>query len=314
MAYSKFNDLKSAFLTGNKQAMEGIKIIDRLLAKNDDEGLSYLLRHHNEKTISDEETWTRDGVDYFIEYFSIISLAHITGYLSYDDLKEASTEVAYYLGNAAVKRYYYKNYPLLLPQVLLEVVLEKKPFTKAVNTETSEMFFHQFLALNQTIDNEDVNQFLWFMDGGVNDNYNAMDLSKVLQSPNELQNVLRSKSRNALHQAVRGFLSYLMFLDSFDYLLQSVEDEPHKSTFWYYHQYWFLRINQRLRSAILSFHHGLTRFAVTQDPGQRDEATIALIGIETSKAQLNNVLNRVVFSDSLGVALEREVKVWRQRR
>jgi hypothetical protein len=176
MTYSKLTDLRDIFLLNNQLAIAGKKRIDHYLTKNDAEGLAHLLRHHTEEEIEDAETWHRDEVDYFLEYFSILSLGHITGYLSYNDLEEAKVDVAFYLGNAAIKRYYYVNYPLLLPQFLLETILEERPLTNLKKNKKRDLLFHQFHTLNQTIDNNDVNQFLWFMDGGINDGMDVDDL------------------------------------------------------------------------------------------------------------------------------------------
>ena len=163
MSYSKTKDLRSLFLENNKQAMSGKRIIDRYLRQN--RNLSHLLRHHNELGIDNDETWLRDDVDYFLEYFSILSLGHITGYLTLNDLNENRDEIYYYLSLIPVKNYYYRHYPLELPQILLEVIEQNRPFTnQSRRFQKSELLFHQFHGLNQKIDNEDVNQFLWFLD------------------------------------------------------------------------------------------------------------------------------------------------------
>src|SRR5689334_25432199 len=107
MEYSKSQDLKQVYLFNNKAALNGKKVIDSFLNKNDVKGMTTMLRHHDEKTISDAETWKRDDIDYFLDYFSLITLARITGYLNHFEFESFRVDIAYYLGNGALKRFYY---------------------------------------------------------------------------------------------------------------------------------------------------------------------------------------------------------------
>ena len=265
MRYSRMQDLRNVFLETSEQARSGKSIVDRY-AKKKKKGLPNLLRHYSEGTITDEETWLRDDVDYFLEYFSILSLGHITGYLSLEDLTEYKDEISYYLSLPPVHKYYYDHYPLELPQVLFEVVNFNRPFReKRKASYGSEALFHQFHSLNQTIDNDDVNQFLWFLDGGYVDGYDIGDLQKTLKDAKRCFEVQAQRKNNALRQSVRGFFIYLEFLQRLERFLASVSNKLDRSAYWMYHAYWFRKISRDLSLAISSFFSGIEKLLIDKN-------------------------------------------------
>ena len=297
--------------------MAGKKLIDTYLKKNDAEGLQYLLRHHDEATISNNETWRRDEVDYFLEYFSILGLAQFAGFLSKHDLEELNVEIAYYLGNVAVKRYYYVNYPLLFPQILLEAVLTNNYFEEFSKAESVTKQFETFHLLNQTIDNEDVNQFLWFLDGGYNGGKDIDDLKEVLQQPSLVFEMMKQTSHSALHQSVRGFFEYLVFLERFKQFLDELNNSVLKASYWYYHEYWFKKIKVRLKSTINKWHNGLLR--LTNEfklMSQLNETAIKIKGkiiknVEGSRNDYLKLLEEIVFTDVYKKDFESFIEEWR---
>jgi len=310
MTLSKTEDLRSYYLIDNKEASEGKKRIDRYLKKNDVLELAHLLRHHNEKDINDEETFWRDEIDSFLDYFSLLSIAHITGYITYEELEEQSVEIAYYLGNASIKRYYYKNYPLLLPQILLETILHHKPFPSKNNTQVSQAHFQQFLSLNELINNKDANQFLWFIDGGSNDEYDIDDLKDTLRSPDLFLSIVKQTKDNALKQSVSGFLNFLDFLEQFNSFLNLIKDPINKAAYASFYQYWFSRTHNRLQSCITQFHLGLQKFI----SNNKDKPYWVPQGIQdvfVSRQLYNNKLNELIsFQEDIENFTE-YVKGWR---
>jgi len=258
-------DLRNVFLETNKQARSGKSIVDRY-AKKKKKALPNLLRHYSEGRITDEETWLRDDIDYFLEYFSILSLGHITGYLSLEDLKEYKDEISHYLSLPPVHKYYYDHYPLELPQVLFEVVNFNYPFREKRKTSyKNEALFHQFHSLSQTIDNDDVNQFLWFLDGGYVDGYDISDLQKTLKNAKRCFEVQAQRKNDALRQSVRGFFMYLEFLQRLERFLASVSDKLDRSAYWMYHAYWFRKISRDLSLAISSFFSGIEKLLIDKN-------------------------------------------------
>jgi hypothetical protein len=306
----KVSDFKSLFLYSSTSALQGKKIIDSFLFKNDVAGFTYLLRHHEEESIDDDETFSRDHVDYFIEYFSLISIAVLTGYLTKNDLQVLRPEITYYLGNAPLKRYYYKNYPLILPQILLEIVLNEN-FTYAETTEQSDTFL-RFHALNQTIDNDDVNQFLWFLDGGENDGYDIDDLTKTLKNFSNTTALLQKNEKDALSQSVRGFLDYISFIESFSTFLYGVDNPLHQSAFWYHHEYWFNKIKLKLKSILIKFTKG-----IQNDPKHAEEQNRNQVRLTEYQGwepySLEKQINQL-FSNHWKVIFKSEIKKRRDNR
>jgi hypothetical protein len=113
-----------------------------------------------------------------------------------------------------------------------------------------------------------------------------------------------------LQQSVRGFFQYIDFLERFDFFLKSVQGELNKSAFWYYHQYWFKRINQRMRSTILNFHNGLQKF-VAKNREFKQQGGETINRIEVSKQYYFKIVDDLALSDKLGQTLDRFAKEWR---
>ena len=101
-------------------------------------------------------------------------------------------------------------------QIALESILSGSYFPEFSNIDLSTKKFETFQQLNQAIDDDDVNQFLWFLDGGVNGGKDIDDLKKILQRPSLVFKMMEQKSNSALHQSARGFFEYLIFLERFN--------------------------------------------------------------------------------------------------
>jgi hypothetical protein len=307
MIYSKLADLRNVFLEQNTQALQGKAIIDNYLKK--EKNLFYLLRHHSQKEINENETYLRDDIDYFLEYFSILALAHITGYLALGDLKADKSEIIYYLNLPPLKKYYYDHYPLLLPQTLLETMEQDRAFVgeRSENTAKNEELFHQFHALNQSIDNEEVNQFLWFLDNGYTDGYGLHDLKRVLGNT---ERCFKYRShKNALGQAIRGFFLYLDFIQQFDLFLKKPKDKLDKSAYWIYHEYWLSRIEEKLHSSLNKFFNGMQEYLAKTDvidehnPQER---------VAASRKVYDDIVERIVYTSGYQSLFTKYLNKWRK--
>lgn len=259
MKYTKARDFRQAYLTSNKLAMGGKRLVDTMKKTGSIKKLAHLLRHHLEEPINNDETWNRDKVDYLLEYFSMMCLAWITGYLKKEDIEELRKECLNYLGEAAIYRYYSEHYILLLPQLLYHSLRDNIDLSIDSGSGAVDEFL-EFHQLNQTIDNDDTNQFLWFLDGGRNDGFRLKDIRDVLRNPDAVFDMLQEENKDdALHECVRGFFDYLQFADQLDLFLRKTSNPLHRSAYWYYHEYWFSKIGKKLMDAVENFFEGIPR-------------------------------------------------------
>jgi hypothetical protein len=304
MSYSKLSDLRNVFLEGNKKAFNGKKHIDQLIGSH--KKLSHLLRNHNDEPIYGKEIEKRDDIDYFLEYFSILSLGHITGYLRMEDLVEDRDEIMYYLGNEPLKAYYYDYYPLELPQILFEVLTKGEPFRKGRRTANGENLFFQFHALNQTIDNDEVNQFLWFLDNGYTDRYNVRDLKELL---GDTKKCFKKRNEDSvLGQAISGFFMYLDFLELLDQFLKKPGNTSYKAAYWTYHAYWLSRIDKQLRASLNRFFNGLEDFLSGKEHVSRQQAESS---ISISRKKYNAILDRLIYDHNYQAQFRASLDKWR---
>ncbi|MET0571135.1 MAG: hypothetical protein ABWZ79_06890 [Pedobacter agri] len=304
MSYSKLSDLRNVFLEGNQQALRGKRHIDKL--KDKQHKLGQLLRSHDDEPIYEDETYLRDDIDYFLEYFSILSLGHITGYLSLKDLEEDKTEILYYLGLEPLKAYYYEHYPLELPQILFEVLKEGRPFKKTRHSANSDNLFFKFHALNQTIDNDEVNQFLWFLDNGYTDNFNVRDLKDML---NDTKKCFKKRTEDSvLGQAISGFFMYLDFLELLDQFLKKPGNTSYRAAYWTYHAYWLSRIDKQLRASLKRFFNGLEDFLSHKEELSRQEVESS-VGV--SRRKYDAILDRLIYDHSYQEQFRDSLDKWR---
>src|SRR5438552_2461905 len=75
----------------------------------------WVLRHHDEENITDEETWLRDYFDNLLGFYSIVEIAVTIGFVSDLPMSFRKRHLPV-LCDAAVRRYYELNYQLDLPR------------------------------------------------------------------------------------------------------------------------------------------------------------------------------------------------------
>lgn len=313
MEYSTAKDLREIYLISNAKAKRGKATLDKYFKTKDDEGLEKILRYHHPIGITNEETWIRDEIDYLLEYFSILGLATIVGYVSIGEISKLNQEIEKYLGNKFVKLYYGTHYPLIFPRILLEATVKGKYFKKSRTGRSSvNAQFQNFHALNQLIENEDVNQFLWFLDGGKNDGYNIDDLKRVLENTTELFRYAHKKGKDALSQSVRGFVAYMGFLEKFERFIKSVKNKDDQAAYWTYHAYWFLKIRTRLKSSIFVFHRGMQKFTEKNNILTGTNKKTALNDIHYSKVKYDKMLEDFLFTKSYEQLFLTRISKWKK--
>jgi hypothetical protein len=261
MEYTLLHDVRDAFYTSRPEAKKGKKLIDDFFKKEDYWGLAELLRHHNEEWgyITTDETWDRDYIDYFIESFSLLSICHLADLNNGDIPSDIRKEINSYLGDKIIRKYYTKNYPLLLPQIICSAANYQNSF-KIPNAKTDEensIFYNKFIHLNNFISNQEVDDFLWLLDGGWKE-IDISDFKKTISSQKKIEKLFKSAGRQQEKKVFSGFIKYLNFLHEFKQFLDLMDGEPLlQSLYWHYHGYWFDKSHTHMSKVIKIFFKSL---------------------------------------------------------
>jgi hypothetical protein len=212
----------------------------RILQSRTPASLCRVLRHHDEGEISDRETWERDAFDYLLGFYSAVEIASLMDIVPEPLPMDLVSEARRTLTNPAISRYYQQNYPLLLPQ-LFSLRISGHLHMKEASEHNATIFMH-FLSLDSMLDNDEVETFQWFIDGGCRGGYDIDDTLAVLKSPKRFFTGMTSsaKQMTSLQKSVAGFRTFLIFCRELDALLGD-EALPRMARFelWHYFAYWF---------------------------------------------------------------------------
>ncbi|KEY20086.1 hypothetical protein [Kaistella antarctica] len=225
-------------------AAKGFETLSALMKDDELLSLRILLRNHLQSPIETTlEVDERDNIDFLIDYYSILEIGLIANYFPNPLPAEVEREIEFILKNKFVNQYFTQYYPLILPQILMKQVLESngEMYFQRQSVENSAGLFDRFLMLNQVKRNdEDINQFLWFLDDGWTGGYSITDFWKVLKDRDLIKDKLDLANNNPLNSSLWGFIKYTQFLADFaDLLRDSREDALLQSSFWHYQSYWF---------------------------------------------------------------------------
>lgn len=210
--------------------------------------LKRMLRDHEDEEIdTQEEINFRDNVDELLKFYSILELALLSGYISQPLPEKLQKEILMILTNQFVSLYYQEFYPLLLPQLLIDSLGNKKIQEPIGSSE----YFIQLLLINKLIDN-DVSNFLWLLDSGIFEDYDLDDFKKTLGSVKEIQDILEGgENIDQIKVSVFwGMLKYTSFIEKYERLLKRAgTNELLASALWHFQGYWFEKINKKLKKA-----------------------------------------------------------------
>lgn len=250
------NDLKSANLSDlvedyfNKtDARLGAKAIASNVPENK---LDRLLRSHLiQEVVSQREIKARDGLDDLLAFYSILEIAFLCGVIT--ELPTVlENQARKHLSRPAVRRYYEKFYPILLPVLFLERLNGASRF----DVYDFPHVFAGFLTLNTILDDEDVQIFLWLLDDGTieeeDSDCDLADVLRVLQdSKGFAKRILTSpEDQVTVDQALHGFVKFSGFCFEFDKLLGGNVHKLIKSAMWHFHGYWFGQIGGQVLGVI----------------------------------------------------------------
>jgi predicted RNA-binding protein with RPS1 domain len=208
----------------------------------------WVLRHHDEGDISDEETWLRDDFDYLLGFYSLVEIAVTIGFV--DELPRAfGKKHLPVLSDFALCLYYEVNYPLNLPRRLRERMQTGLGFRLKPSPGLNSTFY-EFLELTKLIErDEDIESFLWALDGGGRDGCNFTKLVKSLKQSRPLLEAVQkpNEDKSELQHALSGFCKFIDFCEGFAVVLSRLDGSPIVAeTMWEAHSYWFRQLDSKL--------------------------------------------------------------------
>jgi len=244
----------------NEMSARGFDIISELRTENG-EPLKWLLRHHNEGTVYEKELYQRFDIDSLIQYYALLEVAIIAGYVDPQLSESLRQEAILVLNDPWVRKYYGKNYPYVLPS-LLRYSLKQNIHYKPENPDLSKRIFNDFLLANRTIeDDEDVSCFLKMLDYVSFGDDDLDTLMELLNDPEQLNKVLMKKASSAgKEMALWGFIKYSDFLVRLKTVIQAAEGVPMlQSAIWEYHSYWFRIMAKEMKDFFDTAYDNLTQ-------------------------------------------------------
>ena len=240
--------LSAEFYAKGKTA-RGREVVLDLIHKKKDDALSHLLRDHTEESVYGKELVTRFEFDALIEFYNLLLVGVFSGYippkLNIDFLNEIDTV----LSHRSVRPYYNAYYKYKLTDYTLRYFTKhakgrEMKFDSHLNT------FNVFIALNRLLKNDkDIERFLGMLDHVSYGDDALDDVIAILSNSSKLSKIISGKKNSNEAKAVWGFFKYTSFLSQFRELLESRDDSPLlQSAMWYYHGYYFDRMNTTMRS------------------------------------------------------------------
>jgi RNA polymerase sigma factor (sigma-70 family) len=244
LATTNFEQLRGAFFrdTGASAAVD-------LIFSVDDSSLSRILQTHWFSEPEPDQIDVRDGVDFLLDYFSVIEIGSLCNALPNPLPRDFQAIASTTLNRRPVWNYYSRLAPLALPQ-LLRRRLEGKPARL-----DSHLFieFSSFLNLSAMRRTEAVYTFLWMVEGGRTfDGFYLRDVLRLFAETERLATVALSPSKGSgLDNGLRGLLEFLSFARSYDSFLQGCSSKPMlQSACWHYHGYWFRQIGIKIAGVL----------------------------------------------------------------
>jgi hypothetical protein len=286
------NDFANSFPTAGKRICSGEAGPrgEKLLIgskKLSEKKLADLLRHHDQKTIENKETYQRDDVDQLLDYLSLIEIGFVAGALSVDDVLQPAfvKQNLMVLTDDALRRYYEDHYTLPLP-ISLKSRLFGAPGYCGQGTEREMSAFAGLLFLKREYEHDPkLNAFLWMLDGGLTHDGNGWtDLLALSRKPTRFMNELIEEindptpaDESSLGQACLGVRRFLDFAADLAALLGTLEKFPAlRLAIWQNYAYWLNDADSPgYRHALRGL---LNRFAKwpTNEGEEQAQATVAL--------------------------------------
>ena len=210
--------------------------------------LKTLLRHHDERAVFEPETKYRDAFDRLMMFYSLLEIGIMIGFVAEELPTTFKNKHLRMLADPAVRHYYEWNYPLDLPRRLRERLQTGFGYSVPRNRAMTAAFY-EFLELTKSLENDDeLQDFLWTLDSGYNDNTDITDVRRALKTPNRcLRAVVKKPAlRTNLDHALNGFAKFIPFCEAFHLLLKRVNNRMVAEAMWLAHAYWFRQLRLQM--------------------------------------------------------------------
>jgi hypothetical protein len=235
------------------RAGEAAGIMDSLRGGKSRINLGKLLRFHGpEPILSEREIRQRDSFDFLIAFYSILEIASIIKFVPEPVPQPQREHFQFDLSQEAVKLYYEKHYPLVLPRLFRQRLEGKRRVSESGADERAQSIFTAFLSLEgRAREDEDVEMFLWFLDSGSSDDFDLSDTMETLLNQRKfLDRIVKAPAKqDSLDMSLHGFRKMLAICADLDALLQRAAAYPLlQSAMWRYYEYWFDHIGKQVGS------------------------------------------------------------------
>jgi len=296
------------------EAKRGLAIIRERSPRS----LAWLLRHHAEKAISNEETWLRDDVDYALHYYAALEMACLAGIIRVDTLPKSEHATAMrVLNDPAVSTYYDEHYRVVLPR-LFRLRLAGQWSMVTASAEARGLVTDLFRISAPFDRSASIETFLWFLDGGrrwdeSEDKYVDIDdtLNSVLKTRDFGERLTR-RPKGQLDRSVHGLSEFVEFSVAFDALLAEAGALPIiRDAMWEFKSYWFKKFRRIIMSRVRGTVRGLVlQVMAVQQVSDDLKASVAAEGDVVERALQRLVVDRSAFHHRempYGVALSAAV-------
>ncbi|MCA9037815.1 MAG: hypothetical protein KDA91_21945 [Planctomycetaceae bacterium] len=238
-------------------------MVDKCI-RTDSPNLRTKLRHHSAPPgyIRGSLIRERDWFDYLLEYYSILEIAGALQSLPDPLPDELKNRALQDLSHPAVRLYYERHYPLLLPQLFrrrLEtgegVQVQFGANGAEDSREKAYYLFSVFIGLATWMCNDpEIETFQWFLDDGMRGGFKIRDTIRVIRNRDQFANsITKSESkRNTLDKSIIGFQKFVEFCIRFHQLLESAHPFPVlQGQLWQFFEYWFVALSDKVGRYVL---------------------------------------------------------------
>jgi len=241
------NSLVGEFRDKGKAA-KGFQHVSELIAAGKESELAHLLRNHQSHDVYGEELIKRFEVDTLLEFYNLLLIAALAGYIDPALNEKIRQEIKMVLSQRALKQYYINYYPYKLTEYCFAYVRFERYFDHRSN-EISLSAFTSFISLSRMLKvDKEIERFLNMLDHVSYGDDSINDVNEILSSSSKLTEAILSKNKSADETAVLGFFKYTSFISQLKEILELLQEFPLlQSAMWLFHGYYFDRINIKMK-------------------------------------------------------------------
>ncbi len=301
-------DLKQIYLLGT-EAAQAARVLEGRGA--DMSYMTRLLRHHAVAVTDPEEINLRESFDQFMEFCSILEIAAISSYVPpvSEWPRQQRESVLQALQHPAVRTFYEKHYPLVLPQLLRGRLQGEAALVES--GQDAPGLYVRLLDLNVAMRPDvELTTFFRMLDQFTIGGYRISDVNELLKDPDSFFEHLACppSKRTPLQHGLRGLGRFLVFCDRLgDWLKASSKFPFLQSAGWHLYGYWFGIMRESLARELMG---ALDEFQEWERSNPGGEGKFVSIGPSLKERRAN--LERLM-SDGYRKPLEEAMKPPRRR-